>query len=279
MEATATALRESPLTPVMEHRFAPGRVRAASLLGSLAWFLAGTLFFCGVWLLVRRMSGSLAVPLDSGMLLAVGVCGVVSAATARLLWRRTSDEGTDPARLVRDLLPTVALVLLATAAAVPGSPTAAVILLWLIIAAEEIAAAWFARWPRGRREQRSIAAPRRSGDRSDSRQPRQAAGELDFDLANDIRQRQTRQRITDGKELVHGTLRSGFVTGQRTAIEHLVFCPMLAAIPQIGALAVDEADCTVRATHVYRYGARLEIRLREPCEEPIEVLVRYEARG
>jgi hypothetical protein len=119
MEATATALRESPLTPVMEHRFAPGRVRAASLLGSLAWLLAGTLFFCGVWLLVRRMSGSLAVPLDSGMLLAVGVCGVVSAATARLLWRRTSDEGTDPARLVRDLLPTVALVLLATAAAVP----------------------------------------------------------------------------------------------------------------------------------------------------------------
>jgi hypothetical protein len=212
------------------------------------------------------------------MLLTVGVCGAVSAATARLLWRRTSSEGSDPASLIRDLLPTVALVLLATATAVPGSPTAAVVLLWSIIAAEEIAAAWFARWPHGRREQRRIATLRQSGGRSTAR-PLNLAAKVDSEVANDIWQHQTRQRATDGKELVHGTLRSGFVAGQRTAIEHLVFCPMLAVAPQISAMAVDEADCTVRATHVYRYGARLELRLKEPCDEPVEVLIRYEARG
>jgi hypothetical protein len=54
---------------------------------------------------------------------------------------------------------------------------------------------------------------------------------------------------------------------------------LLAAVPRMSATVVDEADCTVRATHVYRYGARLEIRLTEPCDEPVEVLIRYEARG
>jgi hypothetical protein len=279
MEATATALRESLTTSVIEQRFAPGRRRAVWILGPLAWLLSGTLFLCSGWLLVRRMSGALAVPLDSGMLLAVGVCGVVSAATARLLWRRTSTDAMDTASLIRDLLPTVALVLLATAAAVPGSPTAAVVLLWLMIAAEEAAAAWFTRWPHGRGQQRRMTAPRRSGDRLTARQLRHAASESDSDVASDIRQHQTRERTSDGKELVHGTLRAGFVAGQRTAIEHLVFCPMLAAVPRISVTAVDEADCTVRPTHVYRYGSRLEIRMSEPCDEPLEVLVRYEARG
>lgn len=271
MDAAPTALRQSPVTSVMEQRLTLRHARAASILGPLAWLLAGTLFICSVWLLVRRMSGALAVPLDSGMLLAVGICGAVSAATARLLWRRTFADGTDPPSLFRDLLPTVTLVLLATAAAVPGSPTAAVVLLWLIIAAEETAAAWFARWPDGRRS-------RRSDDRAASRPALHSVIEHDSHLVNNIRQHQTRERTTDGKELVHGTLRSSLVAGQRTAVEHLVFCPMLAVVPQIKVMAVEEVDCSVRATHVYRYGARLEIRLKEPCDEPIEVLVRYEAR-
>jgi hypothetical protein len=263
----------------MEQRFASGRVRADSILGPLAWLLAGTLFSCGVWLLARRMSGALAVPLDSRMLVAAALCGAISAAIARLLWRCMAAAGTDAASLIRDLLPTVALVLLATAATVPGSPTAAVVLVWLIIAAEETAAAWFARWPHGRRVPRRIVTLRRSGDRSIARQPQHVTHEGDSAVAGDIRQHQTRERAADRTELVHGTLRAGFITGQRTAIEHLAFCPMLAAVPRISATAVDDVDCTVRATHVYRYGARLEIRLKEPCDEPIEVLVRYEARG
>jgi hypothetical protein len=82
-----------------------------------------------------------------------------------------------------------------------------------------------------------------------------------------------------GREAIHGTLRVHFEVGQRTAIEHLVFCPMLATVPTLTAEPPYEPGCAVRATHVYRYGARLEIKLREPCDEACDVLVRYKVLG
>ena len=276
MEATGLTLRSGAVGNQPCRR----RFQAATLLGPLAWSLAVVLALCGGWLLLRRLTGAFTKPLPDVVLLSAGMCAVVCAAAARLLWRRAAGENSVSAWRVRDWLPTVALVFVATSAAVPGSSVTVIVLLWVMIAAEEVAAAWLGRMRRGAGRHRSIALYHRSGERpeilppqSDSRATQRGV------MGSDVWQHYTRQRVSDGQEFVHGTFCASFVAGQRTAIEHLVFCPMLAAVPQITAVALDESDCTVRATHIYRYGARLEIRLSEPCEEPGDVLVRYEARG
>jgi hypothetical protein len=249
-----------------------------AILGALAWSLAGALFLSSAWLLFRRLTGELGTPLEGGVLASVGVCAVLCAATARLLWRGATYGTANSLWRFRDGLPTVALVFIATSASVPGSSVAAIVLLWTMIAAEEIAAAWIARLPVGPNRAHAIATRhRKRGLKTRSGAREQSS--TDEETFRDVLQHHTRLRMSDGGELVHGTLRAGFVAGQRTAIEHLVFCPMLAAAPRITTKAIDESDCAVRATHVYRYGARLEIRLPEPCDEPVEVLVRYEARG
>jgi hypothetical protein len=94
----------------------------------------------------------------------------------------------------------------------------------------------------------------------------------------EILQQCTRERTHDG-EWIHGTIRVAFAAHQRVASEHLVFCPMLGKTPAIHAQSLDELDCSVRTTHAYRYGARLEIKLREPCDESCNVLVGYDVRG
>jgi hypothetical protein len=253
-------------------------LHAGVLIGALAWSLAGALFLSSVWLLVRRLTGALESPLDGGVLITVGVCAVLCAGTARLLWHRATDRSADAVRRLGDWLPTVALVFVATSASMPGSPVAAVVLLWTLIAAEEVAAALLARLRIGPNRQGSIDARSRIAFGMKTRPPAaESSAEREPTASYEVRQHQTRERACDGRELVRGTLRSGFAVGQRTAIEHIVFCPMLTAVPRVTATALDESDCSVRATHIYRYGARLEIRLREPCEGTTEVLVRYEA--
>jgi hypothetical protein len=280
MEVTRRILRAREIAVTSCKQSDSRRLPTGVMIEALAWSLAGALVLSSAWLLVRRLTGALAAPLDGGILVTVGLCAVLCAATARLLWRGAADGTTDAARRARDWLPTVALVFLATSASVPGTSVAAVVLLWSMLAAEEIAAARLVRRPIGPTGQGSIAAKHRRRGGARTTAPRREKGALDgATIGRDVLQHYTRERASDGREHVHGTLRADFVAGQRTAIEHLVFCPSLASVPMVTVEAVDELECSARATHVYRYGARLEIRLSEPCDEPVEVLVRYEARG
>jgi hypothetical protein len=253
--------------------------QAKAILGSLAWSLAGALFLAGAWLMARRLTGALASPLHGGAIVVVGVCAVLCAAMSRLLGRSAVDGAMGAIEAVRDWLPTIALALVATSAVIPGSSVVAIVFLWTLVAAEETAAALFIRLTTDTRHPVKIRIRQRLAGGVFNR--RLASGNGSHGpgaFADDLRQRHTRQHATDGGEIVYGTLRAGFAAGQRTAIEHLVFCPLLAAVPRLLVAAVNEPDCAVRATHSFRYGARLEIRLREPCDEPTEVLVRYEAR-
>jgi hypothetical protein len=175
-----------------------------------------------------------------------------------------------------DWAPTVGLVLVATSAVLPGSAPLAVVLVWVMIVAEEVAASLIGRWSNGSTSTTAVAPPNRrcavpSGLRDD-------AVEFDQALQRHVRQLQTRERTADGREVIHGSLRASFAIGQRVAVEHVVFCPMLDRVPKISVVVLDELESSARATHVYRYGARLEVKLSEPCEEPLEVVVQYDAR-
>ena len=278
MDATRPTLRARAVAVAASVRENRPRLQAGAILSPVAWSLAGALFLCSIWLLLRRLTGALTEPLGGAALLTIGFCAALAAAAARLLWQRTAHETPAFARRFRNWSPTVALVFVVTAAAVPGSSALAIAQLWAMIAAEEVAVAWISRLPKCADRGSSIVAKQPSGERSRIRRPTHNGGALEQDIGGDVWQHYTRQRATNGQELVHGVLRASYVAGQRIAIEHLSFCPMLATVPQLTVVVLDESDCTVRATHVYRYGARLEIRLREPCDEPAELLVRYEAR-
>jgi cytochrome b561 len=256
------------------------RFDAAFLLKWLAAFLVAALFVCGTWLMVRRLTGSFATPLAGITLLTVGALAVLWAAFARLLWRHASNA---PRRSwqqrTMDWAPTGALVLIATSAVMPGSSLPAVALLWTMVAVEELGASLIGRRPKPVHSSIAVALSPYFRGRITPLPKRKEALEIDDSLPPQVQQRQTRQRAADGLEAIHGTLRAFFATGQRVAIEHLVFCPMLAAVPKVTAVVLDELECSARATHIYRYGARLELKLPEPCDEPLEVVVRYEVHG
>jgi hypothetical protein len=174
---------------------------------------------------------------------------------------------------IMDWAPTVGLVLIATSAVLPGSAPLAVVLIWFMIVAEEVAASLMGRW--WSQAAPSIAVAPRSRRHSMPSRPHDDIFSFDQSLSPHIRQQQSRRRTTDGQEVIHGVLRASFSVGQRVAIEHLVFCPHLEKVPKVSAVVLDELESSARATHVYRFGARLEIKLSEPCEDPLEVVVQY----
>jgi hypothetical protein len=256
------------------------RFDATLLVRWLAGVLIGALSICGVWLMVRRLTGSFAAPLDGGPLVAVGALAVTWAAAARLLWRYPARVANRAWRdRVIEWAPTVALVLIATAAVMPGTSLPGAVLLWTMIVVEEIGAALIARRKESRRVSAVAPESRFWGGSKPSNNANQAV-ELDDALpASELRQQQTRKRTADGNEAIDGTLQVVFANGQRIVIEHIAFCPMLARVPTVSAIILDELEGSVRATHVYRYGARLEVKLRVPCDEAVEVAVHYSARS
>jgi hypothetical protein len=93
-------------------------------------------------------------------------------------------------------------------------------------------------------------------------------------LTDSVQQQFVRERTQNG-EVIRGTLRAAIAAGQQVAIAHLVFCPALDEVPAIEAELTGDIDGSVRATHAFRYGARLEIKLSEPSDAPAEVFVGY----
>jgi hypothetical protein len=243
----------------------------------LGGLLGAGLMAGGMWLCVRRLSGSLKSPLSAIELVTLAIAVVLSAIACRLLLLVSPVRlGRRP--LHRDALlwtPSVGLVLIAAAVMVPSSPVAAAVFLWVAIVAEELAVARLSQ-RFGRRGSDSL---RRTALGRFARRPlrRRLATSDNKSPPGEICQTFTRHRTADGREIVHGMLRVSFAAGERIAIEHLAFCPLLCGVPRISAAAVDELDCSVRVTQAYRYGARLEVKLSEPCEAAMQVLLRFRA--
>jgi len=63
-----------------------------------------------------------------------------------------------------------------------------------------------------------------------------------------------------------------FAEGSRTAVAHVGFCPPFAATPRVAASnACDGVEVDVAAAEVLPWGVRIECRLEEPSEEPLDV--------
>jgi hypothetical protein len=66
--------------------------------------------------------------------------------------------------------------------------------------------------------------------------------------------------------------------GQRMGHLHVAFCPPFPETPEIEAETLSGPQCSIKTAQVLPSGARLELKLAAPAEEPQSVLVRFAAR-
>ncbi len=97
--------------------------------------------------------------------------------------------------------------------------------------------------------------------------------EVDATLSQTI----VRRQLTEGAEVVEGTVRIHFEPGARTAVAHVSFVPPLAEKPRTECQVQSDFDGRVRIGLSQAYGLRIEARRSEPTEEAGDVLVGFSA--
>ncbi len=77
----------------------------------------------------------------------------------------------------------------------------------------------------------------------------------------------------DGIETMVAYFRCGFSTGLQRYVLHVPFSPAFGGIPDVSAMATEQADVRVRITDRQKFGARLEVVLPRPSECETSLLV------
>ena len=94
-----------------------------------------------------------------------------------------------------------------------------------------------------------------------------------------FRQRLERNETPTGEDCIRGRVILAVATGSRTGHAHVGFCPSFAAIPAIDLTTdYDGVEAELTVAEVLPWGLRLECRLAEPAEEPLEIPVDFQAQ-
>lgn len=92
--------------------------------------------------------------------------------------------------------------------------------------------------------------------------------------AGRLQQRLERYESAAGADCVAGHIRLFIVAGSKTTHAHVGFCPAFAATPSVEVTtSYDGVEAVVTAAEVLPWGVRIECRLSEPAEEPLEIPV------
>lgn len=235
---------------------APGAIVRAAGATAAAAALA-----CGAVIVLRRLSGAIG-PGGPGPLLGTAAAGIALVLAADAARRAGAALGVS-------LAARAGLVLALAALAVPlaAPDVAGRILAGLAFIAAAVAVV---RLPRrgpesgvGPRARRSVEAGRDPGI-GRRRGPRPGV----------LRQRFERRELPAGAEIVRGRVVVAVPAGARTGYGHLGFCPAFAATPAVEvSTAYDGVEVTVTAAEILPWGVRVECRLAEPAEEPLEIAV------
>ncbi|MFM1902238.1 MAG: hypothetical protein RLZZ440_138 [Planctomycetota bacterium] len=259
----------------------------AGILAAAAAGMAAASAAAGMALVARRISGSFAVapPAAGGWLVAAAGIGLVAAVDAAggPSWQRWLSRGG------------LAAAALAVAPfGVPASPAA-----WAPLAMAGVALLLprAGRVEPGRRPQRSLTWPRpvsgRPAAATDPAPRADAAAERLPHLASEpaaeacppepvpigFRQRTERYETGTGGDCLRGRAILAVPTGGRTGFAHIGFCPSFAALPTVEVSTdYDGVEAELLVAETLPWGLRLECRLAEPAEEPLEIPVDFEAR-
>lgn len=211
-----------------------------------------------LFLVARRASGALRFPLTAGDALVCATALVVLAAICRGAAVRGAAASPRFVDLLVRFSPTAAVVAIAWALSLPGTSPAALVTLWCLTAAGEIA--WFA-WSNlvapldGLKKWTAAATPTRR-----------------------IRQQLTRFSDAAGRDVVEGTAVARFAPGQRTASIHLAFCPPFEHAPEIACGAAGDVAAEVKVVQSLAYAARFDVKLASASAAAIDVPVSFSAR-
>lgn len=258
--STVTKLRDMSLTRADAMR--AGVILGAVVLGAI-----------GLLLLARRASGSISTELDVASLTATLALAAVVVFGGRFVWDRLRQGVATRFDGVFAWFGTAALLLLCLGAAWPSSQSWAW-LLWLpLVGADWYSRTWFLR----QREAYPGFEVERSGNPPLSPPFEEAELETEDDDGASVLQVVRRVRNADGVESVRGTLQAEFIAGQRHATLYVGFCPQLARLPDLEAEVVDGPDASLKVVQAFAHGARLDVRLSEPAEEPCSVVVEFVA--
>jgi len=262
-----------------------------ALVGAAAAAAAIAVAAGAATLLVRRLAGgfqTLPGPATTWLVTAMGIA-VIAAADAAIRFGAVSRW--------TGVLPRVGLVLglLALAAggesgAAGGTSLAAVALAALVAVVPPPRAASRSRplaWPRPRPETapRPPLPPSRTGsggpwaEELPAPAARVIAPEAFAPLLNDARAAGLRQRLerfetAAGEDHLVGRVIVSLSAGSRSGHAHIGFCPPFAALPAVEVTTdYDGVEAVVVAAEVVPWGVRVECRLFEPAEEPLEIPV------
>ncbi|MFM8414366.1 MAG: hypothetical protein ACKOCX_06535 [Planctomycetota bacterium] len=94
-----------------------------------------------------------------------------------------------------------------------------------------------------------------------------------------FRQRLERLETPSGEDCLRGQVLVAVPAGSRTGHAHVGFCPPFAGLPQLEvSTTCDVVEAEVVAAEILPWGVRIECRLSEPAEEPLEIPADFEAR-
>ncbi len=262
--------------------------------------LAVAVAAAGATLLMRRLSGGFAAVPSAAVPWAVAIAGIplviAVEAAARLAGERW------PAGLARAGLVAAAMAV-APLTATAAWPTRAIGLIGTtvaLIAALRPVAGWrpprlpgFRRAGRSSGDQSTTPATDGGGLGGEERnrslpsgpmrspafaEPSSGGGDWPAILPAGFRQRLERYDTPAGEDCVRGQVMISVPSGSRTGHAHVGFCPAFATLPAVEVTTdCDFVEAEVAAAEILPWGVRVECRLSEPAEEPLEIPVAIRA--
>jgi hypothetical protein len=240
---------------------------AALVATALGGAAAAAALAAGLVLVARRVAGGFDAAVGPGVVLPVAAAGAALVALADAAVRAGGPRLASHAARTGLVLALAAVALPPRAATwLEGVATA----LAIAIAALAVALAPRRGPASGPRDRDAAAAPGRN------RRPRRPAERV----PGHLRQRFTRYDTPAGTDCLRGRINVEIAAGARTAHGHVGFCPAFEVTPAVEVTTdYDGVEATVAAAEVLPWGVRVEVRLAEPAEEPLEIPVDLRVRS
>ena len=225
---------------------------------------------CGAVIALRRLAGAIG-PAEPGLLLGTAAAGIALVLAADAARRAGAALGASVAARCGLVLALAALAVPLEAKGTAGRVAAGLALVAAAVAVVRLPRRGATGHGAGHGRPRELGS-RESGPQEPGRR-RGRPGRRER-RPGVLRQRFERRELPAGSERVHGRVVVAVPAGARTGYGHLGFCPAFAATPAVEvSTAYDGVEVTVTAAEVLPWGVRVECRLAEPAEEPLEIAV------
>ena len=263
------------------------QTQVVQIVRAAASVTAGLLLTLAIFAVWRRCVGAFQTPLSLATLFSVGAILLAPTLIIRLWWRSlTAAQNISPVEKMWALrLPSLSLLAILTAIAVPGTSVLGIVLVGLLFIMGE------AIIYRSRKRLIPVAT---AGITLDSVEPESGTAILEtpticheyvedvYDTselpAPNVLQKLTRYRTEEGVDCLKGWLRVDIPAGYRAQNVHLAFCPAFEKAPSITVQPEEgSVSCRIKTVQSLPYGAHLEVKLPKPSSHDQTLALSFNA--